>query len=52
VGMAYAAAQDPPRPPFCLLRSLLRALNATRVRTNALLTRLDVPLHLVPDAVP
>ena len=50
--MSYTSAQDPPRPPFSLLHSVLRALNDTRVRVNALLTRLDVPLHLVPDAVP
>ncbi len=52
VGMPYVAAQDPPRPPVCLLRSLLRALNAACVRANALLPRLDVPLHVEAGGVP
>jgi len=38
--------------PFGLLRSLLRALNGTKLRTGALLMRLDVPFNLVADGVP
>jgi hypothetical protein len=37
---------------FGLLRSLLRALNGTKLRTCALVTRLDVPFNLVADGVP
>ena len=37
---------------FGLLRSLLRALNGTQLRTGALLMRLDVPFNLVADGVP
>ena len=39
----HASSQDPgPRDAFfCLLRSLLRARNGKRLRTNALLTRPD-----------
>jgi len=38
--------------PFGLLRSLLRALNGTKLRTGALMMRLDVPFNLVADGVP
>lgn len=46
----HASSQDP--GPRDLLRSVLRANNGTRLRTNALLTRPDVPLNLVADGVP
>ena len=50
----HASSQDPGTRDafFCHLRSLLRAHNGTRLRTNALLTRPDVPLNLMADGVP
>ena len=43
--------RTPRTRPFGLLRSL-RALNGTKLRTGALLMRLDVPFNLVADGVP
>jgi hypothetical protein len=37
---------------FVHLCSLLRALNGTRMRDTAVLTRLDVSFNLVADVVP
>ncbi len=44
--------RTPQTRPFGLLRSLLRSLNGKKLRTGALLTRLDVPFNLVADGVP